>query len=137
VPRTHRHPLRVRYAECDAQGHVFNAHYVAYFDIALTELWRAAFGSYGALLAAGLDLVVAEVVARFRRPARFDDELVLEIAVTRLGATSMTTTHRITRRDEVLVEGEVVHVFVETAGYGKTPIPSDVRHALERAEVSS
>ena len=42
------HHLRVRYAECDAQGVVFNAHYLAYFDTSLTELWRAAFGGYQA-----------------------------------------------------------------------------------------
>ena len=63
------HRLRVRYHECDAQGVVFNANHFAYFDVALTELWRAAFGSYGAMLEQGLDLVVAEVTARFRRPA--------------------------------------------------------------------
>jgi acyl-CoA thioester hydrolase len=66
--------LRVRYSECDAQGHVFNANYFVYFDVALTELWRGAFGSYEALVAGGLDLVVAIAGARFRAPARFDDE---------------------------------------------------------------
>ena len=39
------HVLRVRFGECDPQGIVFNAHYVAYFDVALTELWREALGS--------------------------------------------------------------------------------------------
>ena len=43
------HRLRVRYNECDAQGHVFNANYFVYFDIILTELWREALGSYEAL----------------------------------------------------------------------------------------
>ena len=39
-PAEFRHPIRVRYNECDPQGHVFNANYLAYFDIAMTELWR-------------------------------------------------------------------------------------------------
>ena len=47
LPFSHR--LRVRYGECDAQGIVFNANYLAYVDVALTELWREAF----ALLAIG------------------------------------------------------------------------------------
>ena len=47
------HTLRVRYAECDAQGIVFNANHFAYFDITLTELWREAFGSYDAMVSAG------------------------------------------------------------------------------------
>src|SRR5207244_8540859 len=60
------HRLRVRYNECDAQGHVFNANYFVYFDVTLTELWRETLGSYEALTADGLDLVVAETGARFR-----------------------------------------------------------------------
>ena len=47
------HSLRVRYHECDPQSVVFNANYLAYFDINITELWRAAFGSYDAMLARG------------------------------------------------------------------------------------
>ena len=131
MPLSHRHRIRVRYAECDAQGHVFNAQYVGYFDLALTELWRAAFGSYGAMVEEGVDLVVAEVTARFRRPARFDEELDLDIAVRRLGTTSMATDHRVTGAGELIAEGELVHVFVETAGYGKTPIPGHLRRVLE------
>ena len=38
------HEIRVRYGECDPQGIVFNANYLAYFDVAFTELWRAAVG---------------------------------------------------------------------------------------------
>ena len=38
--REFRHTIRVRYNECDPQGHVFNANYLAYFDLAMTELWR-------------------------------------------------------------------------------------------------
>ena len=61
-----RHRLRVRYVECDAQGVVFNAHYLAYFDIGITELWREALGSYQDMLDAGVDVVVAEAGVRFR-----------------------------------------------------------------------
>ena len=39
--------LRVRFGECDPQGVVFNAHFLAYFDIGMTELFRAAFGTLG------------------------------------------------------------------------------------------
>ena len=39
-----RHRLRVRYGECDPQGIVFNANYLAYLDQTFTELLRAAYG---------------------------------------------------------------------------------------------
>src|SRR5436190_20459951 len=81
--------LRVRYGECDPQGVVFNAHYFAYFDIALTELWRAAVGGYAAMMDAGVDLQVVEATARYKAPARFDDLVDVTIEVTKLGTTSI------------------------------------------------
>jgi acyl-CoA thioester hydrolase len=129
--RTHTVPLRVRYSECDLQGHVFNANYFSYFDIALTELWRVAAGGYEAMLESGVDLVVAETTARYRAPARFDDELVLEITVAHLGTTSMRTDLRVLRDGVPLVEGQMVHVFIERATTAKTPIPPAIRAGLE------
>jgi acyl-CoA thioester hydrolase len=126
------HRLRVRYNECDAQGHVFNANYLVYFDIVLTELWREALGSYEALTADGLDLVVAETGVRFRAPARFDDELEIALEVERLGNTSMVSAVRIARDGDVLAEGRIVHIFVLADRLGeKTPIPDRVRRVLQ------
>jgi acyl-CoA thioester hydrolase len=131
VGRTHVHRIRVRYAECDLQGHVFNANYFAYFDIALTELWREAAGGYQEMLDGGLDLVVVEATARFKAPARFDDELDLEVTVSHLGTTSMRTDLRVLRDGVLLVEGQMVHVFIEKGTTAKTPIPPAMRAALE------
>ena len=124
------HQLRVRYAECDLQGVVFNAHYLAYFDASLTELWRAAFGGYQAMMARGFDVVVAEAQLRFRASARFDDQLTLAIAVTRLGTTSITSAHQITHDEDLVVEGTLVHVLVERESLSKTPIPEWMRDQL-------
>ena len=125
------HRLRVRYSECDQQGVVFNAHYFAYFDVALTEMWREAFGSYGEVVDSGTDVVVAEASATFRAPARFDDELDVTLGIDRLGTTSMTMAALIHRDDELLVEGRMVHVFVDTATMAKRPIPDWLRTGLE------
>jgi acyl-CoA thioester hydrolase len=130
------HRLRVRYNECDAQGHVFNANYFAYFDVALTELWRETLGSYDALTADGLDLVVAETGARFRAPAHFDDELEIALEVERLGNTSMVSAIGISRDGETLAEGRIVHIFVRADRLGeKAPIPDRVRRILQRYTV--
>jgi acyl-CoA thioester hydrolase len=124
------HPLRVRYAECDLQGVVFNAHYLAYFDVSITELWRAAFGNYQAMFDHGVDIVVAEAQLRFRAAARFDDELALEVTVTHLGTTSVVTEHLVRRAEEELVRGSLRHVFVDRHTLAKTPIPDWVRSGL-------
>ncbi len=125
------HPLRVRYAECDPQGIVFNAHYLAYFDLAMTELWRARCGGYAAMVASGVDMVVAEVTARFLVPAAFDDELGLAVSVEKIGRTSLVTSHAVRRAGEVCVEGDMRHVFVDLATRRATPVPQKVRDALE------
>ncbi len=126
------HTLRVRYHECDPQSIVFNAQYFAYFDITMTELWRTALErSYATMIADfGIDMVVAEATARFLGSARFDDLVDVEAEITRLGSTGMTTCMRVRRDGELLVEGELRHVFVDAEAWTKTPIPAPVRDAL-------
>jgi acyl-CoA thioester hydrolase len=130
VPITHR--IRVRYAECDAQGVVFNAHYLTFMDVAMTELWRGAGLDYVEMVERGADQVVAEVQLRFLAPARFDEELDLEAMVTRLGTTGMTTRVRMLSvpAGEEVARCEVRHVFVSTQHGDKIPIPDYIRTAL-------
>lgn len=125
------HTLRVRYGECDLQGIVFNAHYLSYFDVAITELWRAACGSYHAMLERGVDIVLAEARVRFHRPARFDEELSLAVAVTRIGTTSVLTHHTASCAGELVAEGELRHVLVDRRTVVKTPLPDWLRDGLE------
>jgi acyl-CoA thioester hydrolase len=131
VSEAFTHRLRVRYSECDRQGVVFNANYITYFDVALTELWRATIGPYDAMVGAGTDMVVAEARARYLAPAHFDDLLDIAVAPTRLGTTAMTTQIEVRRAQTLLVEGEMRHVFVDAASGTKRPIPDEVRRGLE------
>jgi acyl-CoA thioester hydrolase len=123
------HELRVRYGECDPQGIVFNANYLLYFDVAFTELWRAAVGPWQEMVQRGVDAVVAEAGLRFRAPARYD-VLALEARVIDLGRTSLTTTIDVVRDGQTLVEGRLRHVFVDAQTWDKTAIPDWVREGL-------
>ena len=124
------HRLRVRYHECDAQGVVFNANHVAYVEVALTELWRAVFGSYSSMVERGFDVVVVDVHAAFRAPARFDDELAVALTVQRFGRTSMTTAWTSTVGQTLCVEGEIVHVWVDAATLRPVPVPEEAKAGL-------
>jgi len=135
MPFVHR--LRVRFHECDPQGVVFNAHYFMYFDVALTEMWRAAFGSYNTVVDEGTDIVVVEASATYRAPARFDEEIEIELGIARLGATSMTMSAAVRREGDLLVEGRLVHVFVDPTTMAKQPIPDRVRAGLAPYSISS
>jgi acyl-CoA thioester hydrolase len=124
------HRLRVRYRECDQQGVVFNSHYFAWFDDVLTEAFRDLVMPYNDMLDTGVDVVVAEATARYRAGARFEDELEFHWWVTRLGNTAMTTRIDVMRGDELLVEGEMRHVFVDAGTTNKRPIPDIFREKL-------
>jgi acyl-CoA thioester hydrolase len=131
VGQPFRHSLRVRYHECDPQGVVFNANYLAYFDLTMTELWRE-LGGYQAMVDAGVDMVVAEVRILYRSPLRFDDEFEAHAHISRLGDTSMTTNIMLARDGETVAQGELRHVFVESGGRATASIPHPVREGLAR-----
>src|SRR5512139_91900 len=85
------HELRVRYAEVDSQGIVFNAHYLTYFDTALTEFLRAIGHDYGALVSAeGLDFHLVKSTVEYLAPIRNDALIEIGVAVGRIGNTSLT-----------------------------------------------
>jgi acyl-CoA thioester hydrolase len=125
------HELRVRYGECDPQGIVFNANYLLYFDVAFTELWREAIGAWTDMVERGVDAVVAEANIRFRAPARYDDVLQLEARVADLRETSIATTIDVKRDGDLLVQGRLEHVFVDTTNWKRTEMPDWIRSGLE------
>ena len=126
------HKLRVRYGECDPQGIVFNANYLLYFDVAFTELWRAAVGPWQEMVQRGVDAVVADASLSFRAPARFDDQLELAARVVRLGRSAITTEIDVVRDGQLLVAGRLRHVCVSTETWSKTDVPNWVRSGLQR-----
>jgi acyl-CoA thioester hydrolase len=126
-----RHQLRVRYNECDPQGVVFNANYLTYFDLTMTELWRE-LGGYQTMVDAGVDMVVAEARILYRAALRFDDEFEARLEIARLGDTSMTTEILLATNGEPVAEGELRHVFIESGGGATRPIPAGIRSGLAR-----
>jgi acyl-CoA thioester hydrolase len=135
MPEPFRHRLRVRFHECDPQGIVFNAHFLAYADIAVTELYREAFGSWQAIMESErIDMVVAEANVRYLAPLRFDEEFDLVATLTRIGETSATTLVRMVRGGDLCAEVAIRHVVVDPETRRKAPIPDALRVGLERYE---
>ena len=124
--------LRVRYVECDMQGHVFNGHYLTWFDLAHTELLRAATGlSYNTFVERhAVELVVAESNVRHLAPAHYDDALAIAVVLDAPTTSSLTSRFTIRRDGAAITEGALRHVCVEAETYKKTPWPEAVRAAL-------
>jgi acyl-CoA thioester hydrolase len=113
--------LRVRFAECDMQGHVFNAHYLMYFDLAHTEALRSA---------SGVDFVVAESGVRHHAPARYDDLLEIGVTFEPPTTTSLTSRFAIACEGNEVASGFLRHVCVDARTFKKTPWPDAFREVL-------
>ena len=115
------HPLRVRWAECDAQGIVFNVNYFLYFDVGMTE-WMRALGCQGDMT---VEFFTVTARADYRASAVFDDELDVAVRCARLGNKSMTIAMAIYRGEELLTEGALTYVHAERGTKNTTPLPED------------
>ncbi len=122
-------PLRVRYHECDGQGIVFNAHYLAYVDMCAFEAEKALFGSHEEFLAHRTDVVVAEANLKFRAPARYDEELVVSQYLTHLGTTSLIFDFEIRRGETLIAAATLRYVFIDPETLRPEAPPDAVRKA--------
>jgi len=129
------HTLRVRWAEVDRQGIVFNGHYLAYFDIGVTEYWRAIGYPYPDGLAKhGTDLYVVKATVEYHASAVYDDLIAIGMRCARIGNSSMQFLPEIYRRDELLVSGELVYVNADPATKKPAPVPDFLREAIGQFE---
>jgi len=129
------HRLRVRWAEVDMQGIVFNGHYLTYFDIAVTEYWRQIGLPYPQATAeTGGELYTVKSVVEYASPARYDDELDLYIRCNRIGRSSLTFKLEIWRGDDALVTGELVYVHADPQARKSSPLPPRLVETITRFE---
>lgn len=119
-----RHAIRVRWAETDAQGIVFNGHYLTWFDIAQTEHFRGMGYRYPDGLAQfGLDIFMVNANLDYRAPAHFDEMVTLCARVDQLGRTSLRFRMAVFRDDTLLADGRVTYVIATREARVPTPLP--------------
>ena len=85
--------IRVRYNECDSMGVVHHAVYPVWFEIGRTELLRVQGKTYRSLEQQGVYLVVSDLVIKYKKPAKYDDELILETEVSHYSPARITHSH--------------------------------------------
>jgi acyl-CoA thioester hydrolase len=130
-------PLRVRYSEIDGQKVVFHAHYLTYFDTAITEYMRVLrYDTEAAAKQAGVDFHVVRALVEFKAPIRFDDEIEVAVRTGRLGRSSLTFALAIFMKgsDELLAEGEIVWVHTDQQTRRAVPVPEALRQAVTARE---
>lgn len=127
-----RHTPRVRWAEVDKQGIVFNGSYFVYFDVAITEYWRDIGIHYpeGFIKDFGTDMYAVKATAEYHGSAEFDDILDIRGRSARLGRSSMRFPLEIWRGDTHLVSGELVYVNADPATKKSAPLPAALREKI-------
>lgn len=120
---SHREPVRVEFVDTDAGGRIHHTAALRWAERAEHELLRAC--GWAELTSFPRRSLAVEFFA----PLRFGDEVVVEIAATRLGRTSITYGWRALRDGEVCLAGETTCVYVGADGR-PVPLPKPLRSAL-------
>ena len=123
-----RFPLELRYADFDTKGHVNNAVYLTYFEIARSKAWQAMGGD------ADFPFVVAEARVRYKAQARIGDSLEIAIWTSEIRTKAWVWSYRITNPvgDVLVAEGETVQVAFDYERRETMAIPPSLRADLER-----
>ena len=129
------YPLRVRWAETDMQGIVFNGHYLTYCDVAITEYWRAVGYEYPKPVEVlGIDFFVVKATLEYHAPAHYDDELNIGVKLERIGNSSMGFKLGIFQAENHLISGEIIYVSADPQTRKPLRVPDVLREAVERLE---
>jgi acyl-CoA thioester hydrolase len=130
------HEVRVRYAETDQMGIVYYANYLVWFEIGRVELLRSLGLAYSQLETEHQCILpVVEAKCRYRSPARYDDQILIETSPTLLRGAVLKFGYRILRKapegqePTLLAEGETVHVVCDDQ-MNRKPLPESYAEAL-------
>lgn len=123
------HQVRVIFGDTDQMGVVYYANYLRYFEAARAALLRACGLSGRDLAELAVGFPVTESFCKYRRPARYEDVLDVDIQVAHLGGAMVRFIYQVRRDGEVLADGHTVHACVDDSGR-PVRIPARLREAL-------
>jgi len=105
--------IRVRYAETDQMGYVYYGVYAQYYEVGRVELLRSIGLSYKKLEEKGFSLPVLDFTIKYKKPAFYDDELIIKTTVSTLPSTKIDFEYETyNAKKQLLNIGKVTLVFV-------------------------
>ena len=126
-------PIEPRFRDTDAMGHLNNAVYVTYFEVARAAYWRAMTkdANYQRV-----PFILAHTTIDFRSPAFVHEKLEVGLGVSRLGTKSFEFTYRIEEKEtrRLVCEGRSVQVIFDYAKNASYPMPEALRTAVRAFE---
>jgi acyl-CoA thioester hydrolase len=127
--------IRVRYADTDQMRVVYHGKYLEYFELGRSDLIRNLGLPYSQLESEGIFLPVVEAFAKYRRPAHYDEVLIVESEVKEIPMASLRIEYRVFRdgEHELLAEGYTLHSFLNVATGKPTRAPKALVDVLQHA----
>ncbi|HET7370550.1 MAG TPA: thioesterase family protein [Gammaproteobacteria bacterium] len=124
-----RYPIKVRWSDLDALGHVNNSRFFTFFEQARVE-WLEQTGWSGGDVPGGPVVVTAS--CQFKKPIGYPATIQVHLFAGPLGTSSIPTFYEIRTGDGLVALGEAVMVWIDTATGRSMPLPDAVRNVLER-----
>ena len=138
----YRRAIEVRFSDTDAMGHVNNATYLTYIEMARAGYFETVtdrplpLGAHGA----SEGMILAGVRVTFRSPAYYGETLTIEARVGRIGRSSFTQEYRITAPESrygaarLVAVADAVQVMYDYAAERPIPMSREIAEAFERFE---
>ena len=133
----HKHRMRVRWKECDAQGIAFYGSYLDFIDVSETEYFR----NLDILLhdekqRERFDLVVVKLNLEYKNPAMTDDLIDVYLSTTSMGKNSLIKECQIYQvcTQKLLLNGEIISVNFDQITGKSRPIPNKIKNIIKKFE---
>lgn len=137
TPRNRSFRYRVYWEHTDAGGVVYHSRYLNFLERARSD-WLTAIGVRQIELRErhGLVFVVSRMEIDFRRPARLEDELEVEVGVEYCGRARVDFEQWIRRDGELLLQARVRAACIDVERFAPAPMPSELRAAIVAASAN-
>ena len=130
-------PFRVRASEVDYQLIVFNAHYLTYYDTAITEYFNTLPYDYmGQVDRTGEDYHTVRTLVEYQQPIEFEEDIEVHVRTSRLGRSSLTFLLEIHPKggDDLRATGEVVWVNTDQKTHKSAALPQELSDKIAALE---
>lgn len=136
---SHRHQIRIRYAETDGMGVVYYGNYLTFFEVGRNEYLRTVGSDYKSIEEDGAVAAVIEAHVRYAAPARFDDLLTVCTRLASLAKVRFRFEYEIWRAvDRMLIaSGYTEHALLQRGTLRPVRLPQAVRESIERFEAAT
>jgi acyl-CoA thioester hydrolase len=124
-----RHEIQIIFGDTDQMGVVYYANYLRFFESSRAAYWRDLGRSYKDLVEWDVALPVVEAHCNYKKPAFYEDVIVVEPRVSEVRGASLRFAYIVTRGKDLIAEGYTRHAVIGKDGRPKA-LPPQLRASI-------